>query len=185
MTGQMNETTPDARREPRTSLFAMATLYAGLGSAPVKVRDLSSGGALVEGAAIPSPGTSVRLCRGSLHITGEIVWCRGQRAGLRFKSRLAVADWLPGGGVKTHQQRVDSIFQEAKASQPAHSPVSRHQQTPESGRLGAVELTEIRTALESLADDLAADPHVVEGHMSKLQTLDIAAQALGKLAAER
>ena len=85
----------DLRREPRTSLFVMATLYTPTGSSPVKARDLSSGGALIEAGVIPPVGTRVRLCRGSLNITGELVWCRGERAGLRLESSLSVAEWLP------------------------------------------------------------------------------------------
>ncbi len=175
----------DARREPRTSLFAMATLYAGLGSWAVKVRDLSSRGALVEGGDIPPPGTSVRLCRGSLTIMGEIVWCRAGRAGLRLESSLAIAEWLPGSRATAPQQRVDEIVQQVRASGTMPSLSPGHHPTLQSNKLSAVELTRLRIAIEALAEDLAADAHVVNRHMSKLQTLDVAAQALGKLAAER
>ena len=173
----------DLRREPRTSLFVMATLYAASGSSPVKVRDLSSAGALIEAGVIPSPGTRVRLSRGSLNIMGEIVWCRGERAGLRFESSLSVAEWLPRE--RTPQQRVDSIFHEAKASRAALPLPSDTQTTLTPSKLSAVDLTQLRVAIESLAEDLAADADVMERHRSKLQSLDIAAQALRKLAAER
>ena len=161
----------------------MATLYTASGSWPIKVRDLSSGGALIEAGVIPPPGTSVRLCRGSLNIMGEIVWCRGERAGLRFESSVSVSEWLPRG--RTPQQRVDSIFQEAKATKAAHSLASDTQPTPSPSKLSEVDLTQLRVAIESLAEDLAADPDVMDRHMLKLQSLDIAAQAFRKLAAER
>lgn len=174
----------DARGEPRTSLFVMGTLYTDSGSSPVKVRDLSPGGALIEGGVIPLPGTNVRLCRGSLNITGKIVWCRGGRAGLRFESRLSVAEWLPGGQAIAPQQRVDEVVQQVKASgMPALAIGPRP--TLQSEKLSAVELTRLRVAIESLADDLATDPDVVKRHMAKLQTLDLVAQALRKLALER
>ena len=53
----------DVRREPRTNMFVMATIYADTGSAPVKVRNLSSTGALIEGEVLPPLGATVRLRR--------------------------------------------------------------------------------------------------------------------------
>lgn len=175
----------NARRETRTSLFVMATLYADSGSAPVKVRDLSSAGALIEGGLIPPPGTDVRLCRGSLNIMGEIVWCRGGRAGLKFNSSVSVSEWLPGRRAVASQQRVDEIVQEVKASETLTSRSPSQDSKLQPGKITPAELTRLRVAIESLAEDLAADPDVVQRHIAKLQTLDIVAQALRKLVADR
>lgn len=164
-------------------MFVMATIYAGTGSAPVKVRDMSSGGALIEGAVIPSPGTEVRLCRGSLNIMGEVVWCKDARAGLRFESNVSVADWLPSGRAPAAQQRVDELVQQAQASKIVHAAPADDPLKPR--EVTALELTRLRRAIESLAEDLAEDKAIMERYASKLQTLDLAAQALRKLAAER
>jgi hypothetical protein len=185
ITQMRGHTQCEARREPRTNMFVMATIYADTGSAPVKVRNLSSSGALVEGGVLPPPGATFRLCRGSLNITGEVVWSRDGRAGLRFASGVSVADWLPRGKATAPQQRVDDIVQYAKASliptsiSPEDCPIF------ETNKLSSLDMTRLRQAIESLAEDLANDPLIVERHASKLQTLDIAAQALRKLAAER
>jgi hypothetical protein len=53
----------------------MATIYTDNGSMPVRLRNLSAKGALAEGSDLPSVGEKVRLCRGSLEIAGELVWC--------------------------------------------------------------------------------------------------------------
>ena len=163
----------------------MATLYAASGSSPVKVRDVSPRGALIEGGVNPHPGTSVRLCRGSVSITGEVVWRQGERAGLLFESNLVVAEWLPGGRAVTPQRRVDELVQHVKASATATTRSSGNIPTVQPCKLSALELTQLRVAIESLAEDLATDPDIVKRHMAKLQTLDLAAQALGKLAAGR
>ena len=173
------------RRHSRTSLFVAATLSVGSDSFPVRVRDLSSEGALIEGAILPTSGTNVRLSRGSLNVTGEVVWCRGGRAGLRFVSSLSVAEWLPRGRALAAQQRVDEIVQQVKGSGTVTSISASRVAMFQSSTLSAVELTRLRVALESLAEDLAADPDIVKRHMAKLQTLDITAQALRKLAAGR
>ena len=43
------------------------------------------------------------------------------------------------------------------------------------------DVTAIAAAVEALADDLAEDPAVVARFMTKLQSLDVAAQTLRKL----
>lgn len=186
MTDELRQASPvDARQERRTSLFVMATLYANSGSWPVRVRDLSSAGALVEGAILPPEGTSIRLNRGTLSVVGEIIWCRDGRAGLRFDSNLSVADWLPRGRASMAQQRVDEMVQHAKSSITADPPVLAAQQLLQSKKINVGELEQLGAAIDSLALDLAADEHVFARHMAKLQTLDLVSQTLRKLALER
>ena len=171
----------EARVEARTSLFVMAALYTDSGSSPVKVRDLSSAGALLEGGSIALPGTMVRLCRGSLSVAGEVIWRRGERAGVRFHSSVSVGDWLPGRGAIAPQQLVDEMVQQIKGSGTVTGgPPSNS--TTSSAEVSASELIRVRLAIESLAEDLSADPDIVKRHMAKLQSLDLAAQLLKKLA---
>lgn len=140
----------------------MATLYAGSASLSVKVRDLSSTGALVEGEGMPALGTAVSLRRGSLSVAGELVWRRNRQAGVRFSSSVDPAKWLP------QRARDAAAYSLSKP-----------------GRLSALELTRLCVALESLAEDLASDHNIAERHIGKLPTLKIVTEALRKLAAER
>ena len=112
------------RLSARTNLFVMAAICGGLGSEPVKVRNLSPNGALIEGAVLPQTGTQVRLCRADLEVGGEIVWCKDGRAGLQFGSPVVVADWLPQGSANAGQQRVDQLVQKLKTSGASSSPSS-------------------------------------------------------------
>lgn len=167
-------------------MFVMATIYTDSGSAPVRVRNLSPTGALIEGPVLPPPGSQVRLSRGSLSIMGDIVWHKDGRAGLRFKSTVSVADWLPHGRSVNAQQRIDEIIQHARTSSKGvdpRTPISWL--TPQSTKLNAIDLRRLKMAIQSLSEDLAADLVAVERHGSKLQVLDVVAQALGKLASER
>jgi hypothetical protein len=173
----------ESRSSARTNLFVMAAIFVGLGSEPVKVRNLSPNGALIEGASLPESGTKVRLCRANLEVDGEIMWCRGGRAGLQFQSPVVVADWLPAGSAKAGQQRVDLLVQKFKNDGLNNPPSSVTIGEIDGKKIDQDELVHLRAAIESLAEDLAADSSVVERHWSKLQTLDIVAQALGKLAA--
>jgi hypothetical protein len=160
-------------------MFVMATIYAESGSAPVKIRDLSTSGALIEGGVLPHPGSKIKLVRGSLTIGGEVAWRKGSKAGLRFDASASVAEWLPNRRTVAPQEMVDAMVQEVKtgpvtaltAAEPLPSPVS------------ALELMRVKALIEALAEDLADDMGVVVRHGPKLQSLDLAAQLLGKLAA--
>lgn len=174
-----------ARREPRTNLFAMATIYADGASTPVRVRNLSPTGAMVEGAVLPKPGRRVRLCRGSLEVSAEIVWCNDGAAGLRFESAVTVADWLPRGRAIAPQQRIDEVFHHARVGVGVRGESPLVPNNCSSNTLGAVDLMRMKQAIESLAVQLADDADVVERYASKLQLLDMAAEALGKIASQR
>ena len=78
-------------------MFVLASMAAETVSGLVKVRNMSSEGALIESAALPHVGEHLSLRRGELAAAGRIVWREGGRAGLRFDDRVEVAAWLPAG----------------------------------------------------------------------------------------
>lgn len=161
-------------------MFVMASLAARTGGGPVKVRNLSSVGALVEGGVLPEAGERVSLQRGSLHTDGEVVWCKNGRAGLRFTARVTVADWLPKGANQAGQQRTDSIFstlKERAAGSAARTDVVDLPPSP----VTREDLSAIIRDLDALAEALADDDLVLIRYSSKMQVLDAANQALRKL----
>ncbi len=168
---------PEHRRELRNNLFVIATLYGADGSAPVRIRNMSRSGALVEGGVLPPVGAEVRLCRGSLGVTGNLVWLAGRRAGLHFAGAIAVAEWLPSGQRGTHQQLADEMVHQARLGIIATSIAS----TPGPPPLND-ELLCLSRSLERAGEDLAADMDIATRHSGPLQLIDMAAQALAKLA---
>ena len=158
-------------------MFVLATMTAATFSGPIKIRNMSPGGALIEGNALPRIGEQVCLRRGDLAVAGRVVWREAGKAGLRFDDDVQVTTWLPAGSGK--QQQVDRAFDELKAapSGPLRSATSQIQRT----RITARELLDLASALDALADDLAGDAAVVANQASKLQTLDIASQVLRKI----
>ena len=174
----MNAEQTTARAHPRTSVFVLATMVTATVSGPIKIRNMSSGGALVEGEALPCVGERVCLRRGDLAAAGRIVWREAGKAGLRFDDDVQVMSWLPTGNGK--QQLVDRTFAELK-SNPISS-ASSAMTNVKSASIDGGELLDLASALDALADDLAGDTAVVANHLSKLQTLDIASQLLRKIA---
>lgn len=166
------------RREPRTNMFVMADLAGGDAAGTVKVRNMSPSGAMVEGPALPAMATVCCLSRAGIALRGAVVWTAGGRAGLRFDDPAIVSQWLPAG--PRTQDDVDRTVAEAKQARThiVPSPPSRVFSKPVSASDAAL----VADTLESLADDLAADPAVVARHMHKLQALDLAVQTLRKIA---
>lgn len=60
----------------------------------MKLRNLSSEGALVESAKLPIEGTTVTFCRNDLCTRGRVVWVNDIFAGIAFDAKLDPAEVL-------------------------------------------------------------------------------------------
>lgn len=168
-------------------MFLAAVLRAGTEQAPVKVRNMSPKGAMVDTPLMAPPGTEVDLMRGALVVRGTVIWSSANRCGLRFLSEVSVKDWLAAPN-QAQQQRVDEIVALVKAGAIAdHDGLAGLTDAPHEVRsqeqlvddLGAV----VRL-MQDLEDELAGCDETVERHGVKLQNLDIAMQMLRAVAGE-
>lgn len=171
---------PDCtRRELRTNMFVMANLTFGGRMLPVRVRNMSRSGALVEGSVLPVKGVPCRLFRGDISIEAEVAWANSGKVGLKFRNYVDVDSWLPAK--RKTQNEVDQAVAAAKAERLPASPI--HKLTSlQSTLLNNADINATADALAALADELADDPVVVARWMTKLQTLDVSVQTLRKLA---
>lgn len=170
----------DARGACRASLYLAAALYCDGASSPIKIRNISSTGALVEGDT-PAVGTLVQLVRGGLIVHALVAWSDGGRCGLKFSGRIDVQQWRSAPG-HLEQQRVDEVVRLIKAGAvPLPIPPLSYSSDSEvrglSGGL-AQDLGRVSDLLEALGSVLASDPDVVTKHGTALQNLDIAMQVI-------
>jgi hypothetical protein len=183
--------TPDQRRNPRTNLLLTASAEAGGKPIPVRIRNVSECGALIEGVGLPMEGAQIQLKRSDIEVTATIAWASGNRRGVRFDRLIATESWTGGLRVTdcsalSDQQRVDAIQIEARsglaprgeASAPAAPAV-----IPDLEARLAEELGYVQRLVEAMGDELVADPAVVHRHTRSLQTIDVAGQILSHLAA--
>lgn len=175
------------RSQPRSSMFLAAVMRAGVEQAPVKVRNMSPNGAMVDTPLAPTRGTSVDLTRGPLIPRGTVIWSSSNRVGLRFSSEVSVKEWMAAPGA-VHQQQIDEIVALVKAGglpqgDPAFAArgASREARTHEQL---ADDLAATLRLLSDLEDDLASCDETLVRHGMKLQNLDIAMQMLRAVAAE-
>lgn len=85
----MDESSQSQNRRSRRSnvLMAASVEFEGT-SVPVKLRNLSKDGALVEAGTLPPVGTRVHFRKGELSLSGHVAWEAGKRAGIAFDCPL-------------------------------------------------------------------------------------------------
>jgi hypothetical protein len=169
------------RAEARSNIFVAATLASAEASGPVRVRNLSPLGALIEGGVVPPEGAHVLVNRGRLRASGTVAWRSGNRAGIRFDTAISVTEWLPRG-LRTQQQRIDGVVHAYKSGSAALA-------TPDEKRAHSPTdlqntLLNLERTLRRVAEDLARDALMCERHLTNVQLIDVAAQKLARLAAE-
>jgi hypothetical protein len=109
----------DPRDEPRANVFLSAVLTVDGASIPIRIRNLSPSGALLEGANLPSNG-DVMLRRGKLVAIGNVAWRGEGCCGVRFNSEVVVKDWMKRV-VHSGQERVDGIVTALKSGAIPHA----------------------------------------------------------------
>ena len=96
------------RRSNRSPVLLTAKVELYGANVPVILRNLSSEGALIEGAQLPPEGAITKFHRKELTVEGRIVWVEGRYAGLAFDRRLEPEELLRH--VPKPRQRVESQF---------------------------------------------------------------------------
>lgn len=75
-------------RAPRTRVLLFASVQDTDGCYTVRLRNISSGGVLVEGSRAPDKGAPVIFRRNGLVTQATVAWSDGRFAGLRFLETL-------------------------------------------------------------------------------------------------
>jgi hypothetical protein len=79
---------PQNRKARRSNVLMSASLELSGTSLPVKLRNLSADGALVEGDKLPVEGASIQFRKGDLSVAGNVAWVKGCQAGVAFAQIL-------------------------------------------------------------------------------------------------
>ena len=84
----------EGRRIQRYRVLFNAELVTTSDEQPVRVRDISLGGAMLEGRAPIATGKDVILRRGTIELFARICWTRGTECGIQFDDTLTQAEML-------------------------------------------------------------------------------------------
>jgi hypothetical protein len=90
----MDESSMIRNRSRRSPVLLTATIHVVGVPVPVKLRNLSERGALIEGERLPLEGSSALFERSDLRIKSRVVWVEGRYAGVAFDTPLKTQDVL-------------------------------------------------------------------------------------------
>ena len=77
------------RKARRSNVLMAASLELSGTSLPVKLRNLSADGALVEGDKLPVEGAQILFRKGDLSVPGRVAWAKTRHAGISFAVKLS------------------------------------------------------------------------------------------------
>lgn len=177
-------------RPPRKNLMLSAAIEADALKVAVRIRNLSEGGAMLDGPILPRPGTRLILRRAEIEVGARVVWQVDGRCGVAFDdSAVTVDEWVAGNRPPSFdgqrgQARVDAIqdaVRRGTAPPPEPQAPSEGPSIADLGQRIVEEICHVRQLLDSLGEELVEDPHVVHRHLAVLQNLDRASQLLDHL----
>ena len=86
--------TSQNRRSRRSNVLLAASIELSGTVVPVKLRNLSTEGALVEGDSLPVEGSEVLFRRNDLSVISRLAWVHEKQAGVAFNRPIAPEDVL-------------------------------------------------------------------------------------------
>jgi hypothetical protein len=87
------------RTSQRSPVMLTAQLELSGEAQPVTLRNLSTGGALVEGKWLPAEGSMVLFTRNDLRVQARVAWVEGRYAGIRCRNRKRSSNLASAGPV--------------------------------------------------------------------------------------
>lgn len=167
----------DSRATLRANVFLAAALDAGNVAWPVRIRNISATGALLDGRGLPIESVALRLRRGVCSVVCAIAWHHHDLRGVRFNAPIKLDQWVKCAG-HGGQQRVDKMVFALRSS-----PGSPH---PSDGGLGQPdELLSISAELHQVLERVSDWPDLSIEAAEEILRLDSLAQRLGKCATSR
>lgn len=83
-----NDDSPQNRQSRRSHVLMAASIESAGVTVSVKLRNLSSEGALVEGGGLPPVGSAVTFRKKELDLAGRVAWVTDRRGGIKFDAKL-------------------------------------------------------------------------------------------------
>lgn len=85
---------PQNRKSRRSNVLLAASIEISGVVVPVKLRNLSTEGALIEGDSLPIEGTEVLFRRNDLSVNSRVAWVHKKQAGVAFNRPIPQEDVL-------------------------------------------------------------------------------------------
>lgn len=162
----------EQRTDRRAVTMLTAEITVGAATWRAKIRNISTGGALVEGVPITELGTQVVLSRGPQCAAGEVIWRGTDALAIQFNEPIDVAEWLQSG---------DSHSRTSKPSQVGNDGCPHDLPTEIIASRVREEMAFVSRLVEGVADLLSEDPILRVRHAPRIQELCVGEQMLSEL----
>jgi PilZ domain-containing protein len=162
----------DPRLDERSNVFLSATMHGASGTFPVRIRNISPMGAMLDGARLPEEGSRVNLERGLLAAEAEVAWQSGDFRGVRFDEPIDIEAWLRRPG-HSGQERVDGVVRALRDGAPL--PVSAAVES-------APSVEQLSQELLHICERMAASPDLTVQFgedVMKVESIALSLQQLG------
>lgn len=169
----------EVRSVPRTGLFLAAVLHSSAGAQPVRIRNLSASGALIEGFSPLALGEAVRLERASNSSSAVVRWSNAERAGLEFDDPILMDAWVPSALAQQQsafERRVHAVRNGLRI------PDDFADQKPVLNARISCEIELAKRTLAACLDELSNSSLLITRHPRAFQDIEITCQVLGHLA---
>ena len=185
------EAPPPPSRDPRTKVLLTAQIFGDGGERPVRIRNMSASGAMLEGTVLPPAGARLTLARADLRMDAEVVWSSPGRCGIRFDDTVVVSDWISGTAATARSQsgqaRIDALQADIRSGLVPKVPVEDVARPPAAlenieARL-AEEVAYLRRLVQTIGEELSDEPIMLHRYLRTLQQFDVIGQALGHVVA--
>ncbi len=114
---------PQNRQSRRSNVLLAASIEVSGATLAVKLRNLSTEGALVEGDDLPVEGSEVVFRRNELSVKSRVAWVHGTHAGVAFRRPIAQEDVLRN--VPRPRNRVPMKYRRPALASQAMTPEER------------------------------------------------------------
>jgi len=166
---------PANRSEVRSNVFLSAVLETGSQNVSIRIRNISSRGALIDGPNLPAAGAKLLLVRGSLSARGHVAWREEGQAGISFDEAVNTSLWVARAG-HAGQRRVDEVVAAIRRSDPL---------PPNSQPKQVQSLTELSVTLDEICQRLATIGEISGPLGEELIRLDVLADSLRRLSKKK
>jgi hypothetical protein len=142
----------------------------------VRIRNISKGGALIDGTSLPGEGSRISLRRAHLSVEGEVAWQADDLRGIRFRNEIDVGEWV---SLKGHagQQRIDQTIAAIRRAE--------HAETMPEPAPAFDSIDSIASALEQICERLASSPELSDEVADEILRLDSITIALRRIQQRR
>lgn len=164
----------EQRTDRRAVTMLTAEVAVGSATWPARIRNISTGGALIEGVPVTERGTQVVLSRGQQCAAGEVIWCDPEALAIQFNEPINPAEWLRSGDSSGERSRHREVRDDCRPDDlPTEIIASRVRE----------EMAFVSRLVEGVADLLSEDPILRVRHATRIQELCVGEQMLTELIA--